>query len=222
MQSIKVTQNGQKSYTLNLPTSWQDIDFCTAQRLFELLKNEPTEIDVLAVLCGTDIDIFKKIDLSFYFAILENCKFVNVPFDWEVCYSPQSFFYNGLIYELPTDIGAKSLGQYEDVLITIKNAGANPTHLDLLKYYPEIIGIYLQPSLGSEYDNEKVQKMLPELEKCSFQDIVAFANFFFTNTQKLKNGTKKIAKKASSPLNKLWQGMTKLQKSLVLYFRSSI
>lgn len=203
---------------VDLPLSWQSLPFKVGAALYKILQETTSDIEILACLLQTTVQEIRAFDNGVARKLIEQCAWVNTPFDFETCYCPTSFLFRGEGYSLPyTFLSGVGFGQFEDAKSYFRSLPEDATKLQMIEIYPKIVSTFLQPILQNcSYDYEKAESLFPEVEMCSFADVVAYGNFFLKIGLISKENTKKDAPRSTSRLSKFRQVTWKFLKRLGL------
>jgi hypothetical protein len=192
----------------NIPTKWEDVSFIQFIRLQEPLI---TDHEIVSAVTGLPVaDVAKSNDVKSYLEIIKSISRFS---DKEPVENvPEMVTINGMICEVPKDIGFLTVAQFEDCKAIIAQYQAkykdNEDKIALLLDYPKIVAIYLQPLLyNTDYNYNQAMELSNELYHHSCIEVISIGNFFLSNWIGLANGIqttvlmKILAKmKATSPL----------------------
>lgn len=204
---ITITINGQP-ITKKIPLSWQEVPFGTFIKLTECGDDY---IKVFAAITNLDENLLRK-------ARIENLDTALALLDFLRTECPSYVPKKILNYNVPENLGLKTLGQYTDLKAELKMS-ANLTGAAALKVYTKYCAIYACDQKHGEYDWEKAEWMADEFLAAPSPEVLGIGNFTLRKLIELNYGIKPTsrpvltrAKKYRQVLKNLPQllGITKL------------
>jgi len=180
-----------KKLEIPLPQGWHDVPYNIGLKIKtdESLKY----LDQLSLLSGVDKKILRSsTDNQTIYYLANSLLFIKEYPLKERPEFPKSVLGKKMPYVMysdTNDLGECSVGQVEDMQEFIRSV--NPkTDLDVIKLYPTICAIYLQPIIKHEdYDYKKALNYAKELEAAlDFKTTLNMGAFFLMRLSDLTNG----------------------------------
>ncbi len=193
-----------------MPDGWHDVKYNDA---INIIENNLDAVSIFSLFSGLDKktvrNLNKRKDISYF---LQGFPFLNkIPLQ-ETPQIPRSLIYKGSRYYFPHvflddeyDFGESEVGQIEDMKAIIVNQTKEftgdedrlLTNLELMKLFPPVVAIYIQPIIEQEYNYKRAMKLADEIQKeLSFKEIIFMGNFFLlklgTSTSGLKTGLRPL------------------------------
>lgn len=180
---IKVKlQDGKKKKTVYVPSSWRQVSF---EQMVELQKGG----DPVAVFSQIPLKRWESVEAQSYADFAALLTFLSEAPKWG---NPMTLIIQGKEIDFKkVDIRTEDAGQYIDaqnVLQKYYKGGKKRKIKDLNECLPEIIAIYAQKVLCSEYDYKQVDSLKEEIKALPYERVLAIGNFFLISLSKLSNG----------------------------------
>lgn len=167
---------------VSMPMNWDEIDLATLVRietefqykrdniikLFSILTG--IEMDILSEASGTDIDI----------QLLDICRFIWSPPKWKDLPPPKTIILGSRKVECKYDFKTTTLGQ-KLLMDQIIHQYDSP-----IEAFPEVISVFLQPTIDGKFDLDKARALLPDIKKLSAEVGYSYGQFFFLRSRNLK------------------------------------
>lgn len=188
---MKSVYTKKKKLEIPLPEGWHDVPFNIGLKIKtdESLKY----LDQLSLLSGVDKEVLRSsTDNQTVYYLANSLLFIQGYPLKEHPEFPKSVFGKELpyvVYSDTNDLGECSVGQVEDIQEVIKIAEPK-TDIDVIKLYPKICAIYLQPIINHEdYDYKKALNYAEELETTlDFKTTLNMGAFFLQRLHDLTSG----------------------------------
>lgn len=157
-------------YRDKIPKSWDDVSF---RQYINLAKASDDYIKVLSLFLHIDYNTIKKAKVENFDTLIASLAFMKTPPHWEE--SPTKL---GKI-KMPKDITWETVEQFEEMRQVIVKFDVNDS-LAQIEQYRRIVAIYYQPLKdNSEYDSEKSEYLLDEIDNMSCIEVISMGRFFF-------------------------------------------
>ena len=197
---------GKKKLQITIPKGWHEVSFDNAIKLKE---EDLTPVQILSLLSGVSEEKIKNsTDLTTIYYLANSVLFLN---SWPLKKEPE-FPKQVLGHKLPWvsyydkfDLGGCNVEQVADMQAFITNQHKeigqdNLTDLDVVKMFPAICAIYLQPIIHSEtYDYDKAILYSRVIKSTlDFKTVYNMGAFFLMKLQGLINGSDKELQKQNT------------------------
>lgn len=152
---------------------------------FLRLKNEsPDFIGIISILSGIERAAIEQVeDIDLDYKIAPFLEWLKEPFDLQNTILPSFIEISGKQYDRPTGLGINTYGQKLALQNEIEEK--ENTAQSEIDCYPYALALYMQPIVtGKPYDEEEVQKLIPEILKCRLSEAWPIASFFLSNYEK--------------------------------------
>lgn len=180
-----------KEKEFNCPESWAEI---TLTQLLKIMAEPLKPMDAIIICTGIPESEWNKSD---DFTLIEEIEFtlafLSDQAGCELEKDPKQIVFKQ--YEIPkiSDIGTKSIAQYQDVKLLINDfhllEGEEIDVIKRLSLYPKIVATYLQPIIDNgEYDYVRADEIAKELYNHSAMEVSSWGYFFIQRFLELRNG----------------------------------
>lgn len=109
-------------------------------------------------------------------------QYLNEAFD-PVFILPSKIEIKGVWYDLPGGIGVNTFGQkiaLQRAIARIEKEG-----IEEIDIYPYVVALYMQPTVTKlEYNEDKVEALIPDIMECKLNELFPIAGFFLKNCEK--------------------------------------
>jgi len=191
---------------IQMPDGWHDVKYNDA---INIIENNLDAVSIFSLFSGIDKNTVRKFnkrkDISHF---LQGFPFLNKLPLQQTPQIPRSLIYKGSRYHFPHvflddeyDFGYSTIGQIEDMKAIIVTQTKEITggedrllnNLELMKLFPPVVAIYIQPIIEQEYNYKRAMKLADDIQKeLSFKEIIFMGNFFLlklgASTSGLKTG----------------------------------
>ena len=201
---------------IKLPDGWHDVSYNDAMYVIE---NDLPRLKALSHISGKDLSKY-SLDGNAQ-TLFNSYQFLN---SLEVGEPdlPKIFTLNDVTrsvhlghFDDEESFGEVSVGQIEDMVTEIQNYAISIdgelTELDLLKLYPRLIAIYVDPILSlRDYDYNTSQKRVEDIkEQFDFKTVSKMGAFFFAKSINYGNGQNKTQSKLILRIKKFKRALWK-------------
>ena len=157
-------QTGKKK--VKIPESWDEINLETFTRIENEFGYDFSKmITLFSILTGVPIAPIEKSEQpNLDVQLFTMMQYVSKPPKWEDLEKPKKLTIKGKVVKCRYDFRTTSLGQKLTMSSLIRD---KPNPIDAI---PEVIAIFLQPTIDGEYDREKSQELMPEIMKLNCKD----------------------------------------------------
>jgi hypothetical protein len=199
-----------KKLKLNIPQGWHELPWIKGLYLFS--HPTMTDTEIMALITGVSEDEIRAVnDRGVIGKLLDTFFWISNPPNHEHPEMPKVIHLDGQYYHVPFvvyndkfDLGNTSVGAIEDMKASIKKAIdgiPEPTLLDHMQAYPELVAIYLQSLKG--YDHFKAMQLVPHVKVLDFKTVYNIGNFFLLRLSGLNNGYQNESSRANTLRRKL-------------------
>lgn len=181
---------------VKIPESWDEISIETLTRIENEFGYDFSKmITLFSILTGVAMAPIEQSEQPGLDVQLFNIvKFISKPPKWEDLPKPKKLTIKGKVVKCRYDFKTTSLGQKLTMSSLIRDK-TNP--IDAI---PDVIALFLQPTIDGTYNREKALELMPEILKMNCKDAFGYAQFFFLRSKHLKRyGQKDLA--ANRPKN---------------------
>ncbi|MCK5345358.1 MAG: hypothetical protein KAR20_18235 [Candidatus Heimdallarchaeota archaeon] len=194
-------QTGKKK--VHIPESWDEINLETFTRIENEFGYDFSKmITLFSILTGVPIAPIEKSEQpNLDVQLFTMMQYVSQPPKWEDLEKPKKLTIKGKVVKCRYDFRTTSLGQKLTMSSLIRD---KPNPIDAI---PEVIAIFLQPTIDCEYNRDKSQELIPEIMKLNCKDAFGYAQFFFSSLEDLKRyGLKdSVTRRTRRPRMPAWQ-----------------
>jgi hypothetical protein len=198
-----------KGREYNCPERWEDV---TLTQLMKINTGITRSLEAIQVCTGIDeTELSQSNEFALIDSIEQCLAFLAVQEGIKLEDTPKEIVFNGVKVSVISDLGTKSVGQYQDMKELVfefhKVEGEEIDILKRLSLYPKIVATYLQPLIDQgEYDYEKADKLAIELYNRSAVEVSSWGYFFIQRFLELRNGIVNDASKLLTKQTKSKQG----------------
>lgn len=175
MLSVKISVGDQEEKQVEIPTTWDEIDY----ELYMKISTAEDEADFISKLLGIDKDVLSKAKIYGLENIIVAMRYITK--EPVLDNNPSKL---GEI-DIPKDIALYSYDQYA-CFNSILNATKNVNDISVLTKYAAIYCQPLSKKFGGDFDFEKAMLMAEDLKKEKAIEVISVARFFLTKFVSLK------------------------------------
>ena len=198
-----------------LPQGWHQVTF---NKAIDVIEQNYTSVELLAVLSDLDPkEISKATDHESIYYLVQSLLFLQDIPKAEMPSKAMGVSIPDVDDSDRFDLGKATVGQVEDMKMVLQSRQNElKDDLAVIKIYPEICAIYLQPLvLKKEYDYDAAMLYAKHLESnCDFKTIVSMGAFFLWRLSDLTSGLMKDKQKRPTRKRKLKQAFRSLGRLL--------
>lgn len=171
-----------------LPTRWGELTF---EQFYKLQNSDGSFLSLIEILTGIDKKVWQNSDdLMIKEKLLPYLEWMSGEFDLQNYIIPDYLIFSGKKYPCPKDINKCTAGQKWHLEDALQNRPEGMSDIQLL---PIALAVYFQPLINeSEYDSDKVDALVPEMNKLKLEDGWGIASFFLLNFVKSWNEKQKV------------------------------
>lgn len=172
----------------SLPQSYDELTF---DQFLKLRKSSGDILEVLSILSGQPIEAWSKMkDVDLDIKLLPVISFLNENRSFSDYPLPDKIKIGEEFYSLP-DIKQKTFGQ--KLALQREVQLINETTKDEFDLMPFAIALYFQPEVTkSEFNEKKVEELIPLVLQCKIYEVIPVATFFLTSWEKSLNKSRRI------------------------------
>ncbi|HET6224651.1 MAG TPA: hypothetical protein VFF27_00135 [Bacteroidia bacterium] len=193
----------------NCPQSWAEI---TIEQLLKITAEVLKPMDAIVICTGiTESEWNLSDDFKLIEEIEQTLSFLNSNEGCQLEKEPKEIVFNQFTMPPISDIGTKSIAQYQDIKLLINEfhlaEGEQIDTLRRLSLYPKIVATYLQPIIDKgEYDYKRADEIAKELYNHSAMEVSSWGYFFIQRFLELRNGIVKDVQTLGMKQKKQKQG----------------
>lgn len=164
-------------HSAKLPMRWGELTF----KQFYELRKDGDFLHLISTLSGLDRKVWEKCDdLDLDQKLIPYLDWMKTKFDGNEYLLPDQIEIAGKLYPRPKGIGLGTFGQKMELENAVSKAEAEgKQEFDVYAY---LIALYMQPIIdGPEYDQEKVDKLVPAAMEVKIEQGWPLASFFLQN-----------------------------------------
>jgi len=155
--TFKTTKSNVERY---IPTRWEEVTF---KHYLDMQDAGDDYVKVLSVFTGMPEDVVRRSAILQLESVIQALSFIYTTMPMQV---PQKI----LGYEVPKDLGFKSIAQFQDLREDMKE---KRVPIEQIKRYP----LYCATYAMAEYDWRKAEEMQAEFLQAPAPEVIAIGNF---------------------------------------------
>ena len=205
--------------SITMPTGWHDVKYKDA---IHILESDLNMVQIFSLFTGITEDEVKSMkgdkEISYFlegFPFLKRLPVQDTPqIPRSIKYKGSRYFFPHVFFEDQFDFGETTVGQIEDMKAIIQKMSKeflgdeerDLNYVEVMKIYPYIVAIYIQPIIEKEYNYKRAIKMSGEIPlELSFKEVVYMGNFFLLKLGDSMTGLRKGSRRLNWMKKKLKQ-----------------